>query len=451
MASLCAPRRGDFGIACRLLGLVTALCLATRVEATDIFWSKLSGGIFSTVSNWAPIPFEPDRAPGPNDVAHFGISSSPLFHFVYTVDFTANAINDTLVVEDDLVTFDLNGRVYTTIGSSANLIGNVPGRSGALSVEGGILDFNGVVFVGVGGGSGYLAINPVGDSDVQSDFFARIGATASSGTVTVVGIDSEWIHAGELSVGWGGTGTMNIIDAGLVQNNTGIIADGGGTGTVTLSNGGRWTNSLDLIIGNGGNGTLNINSNGRVENVSGHVGFVAGHTGAVNVDGDLSRWFNSGSLFVGDLGSGTMSITGGGEVTSVGAAVGAAAGAVGAVTVSGGGSVWLNLGDLNVGHGGMGTVDIMAGGRLSTYNDFIGRFSGSMGEVNVDGAQSVWSSQFNLTVGAAGVGVLNITAGGRVVVAKLRATMASLAAMRARPEQSPSPGMVPCGIRTSSV
>ncbi len=425
MSSFCVPRRGGFGIACRLLGMVTGVCLATHVEAADISWINPSGGIFSTVSNWSDIPLQPDRAPGPNDIAHFGLTPPPSPPFVpltliYTVNFTANAINDTLVVEDDFVTFNLNGRVYSTIGSSANLIGNVPGRPGSLSVEGGgILDFNGVVFVGFGGGSGNLSINQVGSSIVQSDFFARIGASASSGTVNVDGIDSEWIHAGELSVGWGGTGTMNITDAGLVQNNTGIIADGGGAGTVTLSNGGQWTNSLDLIIGNGGNGTLNINSRGRVENVSGHVGFVAGHTGTVNVDGELSRWFNSGSLFVGDLGSGTMNITGGGDVRSVGGAVGAAAGASGSVTISGAdihgfSSSWFNSGDLNVGGVGMGTLDIIAGGRVSTDNGFIGRDSGSMGEVNVDGANSFWGNNTNLTVGDAGVGALNITAGGRV-------------------------------------
>ena len=421
MASRIAPRRGDFGIACRLLALVTLLCVPTQVEALDKFWDGGAApagldGIFSDRANWNTV-----LAPDSNDVAHFGVSSPPSpFQFVYTVSFSANANTSSLIVEEDFVTFDLNGHTYTNNHSPfivATQIGNQSGRFGQLTVNNGLLDINSVLFVGVAGGFGTLTFAQGGS--VQSDFFARIGASGSSGTVNVSGSSSsEWIHAGELSVGWGGTGTMNITAGGEVQNNKGIIADGGGTGTVTVSGfTSQWFNSLDLVIGNGGNGTLNINSEGVVQNDSGHVSFVAGHTGAVNVDGRLARWFNSGSLFVGDLGSGTMSITGGGEVTSVGAAVGAAAGAAGAVTISGAdilgfSSEWINSGDLNVGGGGLGTLDIMAGGRLSTDKGFIGRDAGSMGEVNVDGFRSFWDSGTNLTVGAAGAGVLNITASG---------------------------------------
>ena len=92
----------------------------------------------------------------------------------------------------------------------------------------------------------------------------------------MIGFEAEWNHDGELSVGWGGTGSMTITNSSIVQNGTGIIGDGGGTGTVTVSNLSRWTNTSDLYIGKGGDGTLSINSGSQVQNAIARIAAVAG-------------------------------------------------------------------------------------------------------------------------------------------------------------------------------
>jgi hypothetical protein len=140
--------------------------VVTEAQAVDKFWdggAEPAGldGIFSDRANWNTV-----LAPDGNDVAHFGISSPPsLFQFVYTVDFSGATTTNSLLIEDDLVTFDLNGNTYTNSHSPftiATQIGNVSGRLGKLTVTHGALDINSGVFVGVGGGTGNVTIQSFG-------------------------------------------------------------------------------------------------------------------------------------------------------------------------------------------------------------------------------------------------------------------------------------------------
>ena len=62
------------------------------------------------------------------DVAQFGISGG-MFQSTYKVTFNNNATNQALHIEDDLVTFDLNGRQYAVTTASGIVIGNQVGRS----------------------------------------------------------------------------------------------------------------------------------------------------------------------------------------------------------------------------------------------------------------------------------------------------------------------------------
>ena len=131
-----------------------------------------------------------------------------------------------------------------------------------------------------------------GNGRLQTDFFARIGSTASSGSVNVEGAGSRWDHDGELSVGWVGPGTMTISAGGVVQNGTGIVGDtSAATGTVTVSGtNSQWINSQGLMIGDEGNGTLNISAGGHVradETVI--IGQAMGSVGEVTIDGNGSN------------------------------------------------------------------------------------------------------------------------------------------------------------------
>ena len=68
MARLYVRRRRKRGLTCGFLVIITFLCVAEQVEATDIFWDGGPApagfdGIFSTVSNWGPIPGRFERRP----------------------------------------------------------------------------------------------------------------------------------------------------------------------------------------------------------------------------------------------------------------------------------------------------------------------------------------------------------------------------------------------------
>jgi T5SS/PEP-CTERM-associated repeat protein len=320
MASFFGPRRDGISCLCPSLGLIATLCLARGVDALDKFWDGGAApagldGVFSDGANWnTTLP------PDATDVAHFGVSSPPSpFQFVYTVNFSANANTSSLLLEDDLVTFDLNAHTYTNNHSPfmvATQIGNQSGRFGQLTVNDGLLDINSVVFVGISGGFGNLTISQGGR--VESDIAARVGGPGSNGAVSVEGTTSQWVHTGDLSVGWSGTGTMSITGGALVQDNAGLIADGSSPGTVTVSGtNSRWNNSGDLTVGNIGHGILNITSGGQVNTANAVIGQATGSVGEVLVDGPNSKWTSSGAITVSSFspGTGTLTVANGGTVS----------------------------------------------------------------------------------------------------------------------------------------
>src|SRR5262245_8569952 len=107
MAMFSAVRRLSFGAACRLLGLVGVLCASTQADAAEKRWSNMFGGAFNAAANWT------GGVPGTADTAAFGVAT--LFTpGTYAVDFDVSPTNQAIHVEDDFVTFDLNGHTYTT-------------------------------------------------------------------------------------------------------------------------------------------------------------------------------------------------------------------------------------------------------------------------------------------------------------------------------------------------
>ncbi len=87
----------------------------------------------------------------------------------------------------------------------------------------------------------------------------------------------------------------------------------------------------------------------------GHIGYNAGSSGLVTVNGTGSTWTNGSSLYVGDYGTGNLSITNGGSVTNSSFYsvnfIGYNSGSSGTVTVDGAGSTWTTAG----GHGNAST------------------------------------------------------------------------------------------------
>ena len=238
---------------------------------------------------------------------------------------------------------------------------------------------------------------------------------------------SNWTSSATGYVGKTGTGTLTV-DGGsnLLSYNGYLGYDSGSSGTVTVTGtSSTWTNNAGgLFVGYNGTGTLNIIDGGVVSNryqqgdFGGVIGTNPGSTGVVTVDGVGSMWINVYGLFVGYNGSGTLNITGGGSVvngqqqsTYSGAAM---IGSTGVVTVAGTGSSWTDGSDLFV----LGTLNITGNGAVSNFNDYIGyhSVSGSTSTVTMDGSNSTWTNNGSLYVGYTNTGSVTQT-GGTISVA----------------------------------
>ena len=176
-----------------------ALAVGSSARAADMFWNTGSGS-FHTAANWTGgIPIFNPPPPNNNDIAHFGRSSNPPFQFLYTVSFSTDVTNQAFRVEDDSVTFDLNGKVYITTSASPITIGTSSALSGSLV----IIDGN-------------------------------VAATSNS----------------TLSLGAGGAGFLSVGAGGLLAGSAMDITIGGAGGGTLLVNGGGDVVAESLIIGN---------------------------------------------------------------------------------------------------------------------------------------------------------------------------------------------------------
>jgi T5SS/PEP-CTERM-associated repeat protein len=364
-----------------------------------------------------------------------------------------------LVSDLDLV-LDTPGSLSQTL-----LINDNPGQNVTFN-----LNVNGAGAMGAGyRGTGTLSIS--NGVDVQSTVGYIGYAAGSTGSVAVSGIGSTWTSSNDLTVGRAGHGTL-VISGGAVNvgadvlvgsqpgssgaivlddgtlNTSGLLADLddlSGTGVVN-SNG--LVSDIDLVFDSpndlnqtflvneipGQNYTLRLNVNGAgslgagyrgtgtmsisqgvdVRATEGYIGFVAGSTGVVTVDGFGSSWLNSGGISVGTSGNGTLNITGGGTVHGALGILGDTTGSNGVVNVDGLGSTWVNFSNLWVGFRGGGTLNITGGGGVASFQGIIGDNSSATSVVNVDGANSLWLNSSVVFVGGRGSGALHVTNGGTV-------------------------------------
>jgi T5SS/PEP-CTERM-associated repeat protein len=449
--SIFLPRRCR--ATCLIALVLTGAALAhfgqpTAAYAADKFWDNFLGGTFSDAINW-----QGGSVAGAGDVAHFGLTTNPLLaQRIYTVSFAANAINQALKIEDDFVTFDLNGRTYATTAATGNHIGNQPGRSGRLTIIDGTISTatnsqllvgdiaSGTLTVSTGGrligspslsvGSSVLSTLVVDDGGIINAGEGVIGNfQGTTGIGTVTGAGSQWVSTSVLTVAQSGQGMLNITAGGFVQNTLGIVGGTSiGTGAVTVSGvGSQWNNTDALTVGFQGSGTLTITDGGLVRNTAGRIGAESGGTGTVAVSGANSQWINSGELTVGEKGSGTLNITGGGLVRNTAGRIGAVSGGTGTVTVSGAGSQWINEGVLVFAEASSGTLNVTDGGLVQSANAFVngdfgmaavtvsdtgsqwisGKFSVFQGTVNVDANGSITSDTGVIDA----LGTVNVNAG----------------------------------------
>src|SRR5690606_1722217 len=121
-----------------------------------------------------------------------------------------------------------------------------------------------------------------------------------------------------------------------------------------------WINLGELSVGQTGSGTLDILNGGLVSSLQGFIGNSEGSSGTVSVNGVASEWINSGAIAAGAAGSGALAISGGGSVSAGGiTAIGEMATGTGRIDVEGTGSTLTVSHELHVGQSGNGTLSIL--------------------------------------------------------------------------------------------
>jgi T5SS/PEP-CTERM-associated repeat protein/autotransporter-associated beta strand protein len=104
---------------------------------------------------------------------------------------------------------------------------------------------------------------------------------------------------------WSGGAVPTIFDYVMIGTDTPNATVVGAPGAV----------AGNLFVGYLGTGTLTIQNGGAVSNGVGYIGYNPGSTGTVTVSGAGSSWTNSGALSVGILGTGTLTVANGGTVS----------------------------------------------------------------------------------------------------------------------------------------
>ena len=283
--------------------------------------------------------------------------------------------------------------------------------------------------------SGTLIVSGGGEVIMELDnpftptMTSYIGAFSGSvGDVTVTGSGSVFHSGNFLTVGNSGTGTLTIENGGAVIND-GAALDGtrpyarigfnaGSSGVVNVNGeGSTWTTGDQLILGGEGTGILNIAGGGSViVSAASTLGAQAGGIGSALVTGPGSIWTAGNVFVVGNAGQGSLTISNGGTVASVfQTVIGAVLGGENTVTVTGAGSSLAPGELLSVGLAGQGALIISEGGSVTNLvSAQLGGLAGSFGSAAVSGAGSTWNSGANLLVGDGGTGVLTIADGGVV-------------------------------------
>lgn len=305
-----------------------------------------------------------------------------------------------------------------TVINDAGFIGNGATEQGHVTVSGhdgsgnaSTWTNNGDLAVGQDG-KGTLIIQNGG---VVNNGWGYIGAgTGSQGDVTVSGRDinghaSTWTNTSQLFVGDAGTGTLNIQNGGVVNSGWATIGNSGGTGSVIVSgrdvngNASTWNNTNPIYIGGNGTGTLTILDGGVVNSGQGLIGNSSGANSVTvsgrDINGYASTWNAANNIYVGFSGNGTLTVADGGAVGTISSGGGAASiyigyygGSQGTVTVS---SSTGNISSLtatdriDVGYSGTGTMTVGKGGFASVGSDvYIASNNMSNGTLHLNGDAS---------------------------------------------------------------
>ncbi len=212
----------------------------------------------------------------------------------------------------------------------------------------------------------------------------------------VDGAGSKWTNSTSLNIGNDGSGTLTILNGGTVMSQTGTIGYQyyklcTTTGIVTVDGAGStWSNTSSLCIGYGGHGTMNVLNGGAVSSKGGVLGRnnTWTGTGKALIDGAGSKWTNSGSLVIGESDTGTLSVTNGGAVTATNVSINSTS--LLAMDVGNGSSLTVGGGSGTITNNG--TIRVSAGANIEAgiYQPILAGAWGGSGKVQAFGG--AWDS-----------------------------------------------------------
>lgn len=445
-----------------------------HLSAQIVNWANVSGGVFSTGSNWTG-----GAAPNSTQDANFDIAGANL-----GVTFNAPAITRGLRIGDGIYSFNLGGNTYSLINNSQFVtpfaMGLANGETGSLSLVDGTFTTNIAAFaiesgtnstLSLGAGSRFLVgqqinvgLNGTGSLFVNNgaEFVAGNLIVAheqsSAGTLGING-PSATVFASSASFGIDGDAQIRISNGGTLNSfGTNTIAQ---TTTSTSSlqledSASIWNLSNASLFSGSGNaqfqilGTLNaINSNISLSQTSDMI--VAG--GKLNFSGQSTSGFRTGGSFqvanggiveiasdagLTVLGTGQMVVNGGKVNTTNLELLGSLEFRSGEIAVDGGvfsrtgslsisgitgrsslsltdGAATSGLTSLVVGNSGTNQsseVHVLSGSTLNTSAlSTIGQF-GQNAVLQISGNGSTWNANNAVSIGDAGGGSLVIENGG---------------------------------------
>jgi T5SS/PEP-CTERM-associated repeat protein len=338
---------------------------------------------------------------------------------------------------------ELETRNYTEVDTSGKItLGNQTGSQGTLTVTGqsSMLQAIGEVDVGYSG-KGSLSVlagaevSIVNRPTASNNLFVG-DLTGSSGSVLVSGSGSRLTVEGLAIVGYQGTGTLTVANAGYADLDDLVVAYGGGPASVLVEGAGTKLEVTDQFdVGAPGTGSLRITSGAQVvldTNFIADIGEGSGSNGSISISGAGSIFSSStgiynggvGTIRLGNGGTGSIVISSGGRmITSapdyIAADVGDGAGK-GSVTINGIGSNWTAQGEFDVGRGGNGTLLVDAGGTIETGDSnssdglVVGDQTIGVGAAMITGTGSSLTNSGEFVIGMYGSGKLAIASGGVV-------------------------------------
>ena len=273
------------------------------------------------------------------------------------------------------------------------------------------------------------------NSDCYIAYNGGPGGSGGPGNVNVNGVgstlnftDSNGLATPSFSVGFSGSGTLQITNGGKVicgNNNISYVGNNGSGAATVDGAGSSWISGKQLIVGNYGSGIVNITDGGHVSSGLSYVSYTSSQFGNVSVDGIGSSWNSGSQLYIGYEGPAVVRITNGGNVTSATSYINLNTSYPAIVAVDGAGSSW-NAGNLNIGYWtagwttGPGMLTIDNGGSVTATGLTIGNSTPILAIDAGDG------STLNIGTGSiANSGIIRIRAARSAVAGKAYSPIAA--------------------------